>query len=257
MTPEEIVSEAGRLNFSCIAITDHDTLDGIKTLAGKCAPSNLKIIRGIEFSAHMPQHEVHILGLGIDIENAALNERLKVVRASRWTRLDKMLAKLQKLGYEKITKDAVLKSAGATKSVGRAHIAAALVEHGYFKTVADAFNELLHKGAPVYEPHYRLEVAEIVRLVHDAGGKALIAHPALVRDDKTVRCVIEGGMDGIEVYHPRHDAAAEERYLAMAKEYGLYVSGGSDFHAIPTRYPEKLGVFTVADEKVASLVSAL
>lgn len=259
LTPQEVLNEAKRLQFSCIAITDHDTLDGIKDLsaAGLYPDASVRVISGIEFSAHMPHNEVHILGLGVEIDNAALNLRLEDVQKSRWQRLDKMLTRLAAAGYGRVTKDLVLKIAGASWSVGRAHIAAALVEQGYFSTVAETFDKLLHKGAGIYEPHYKLEVAEIIGLIHGAGGKAVLAHPGLVNDDAIVRQVIETGMDGLEVYHPRHRTEEIEKYKNMAEEYGLLISGGSDFHAIPTRFPEQLGIFTVDEASVAALIDAL
>lgn len=259
LTPREVLTEAKRVGLTCIAITDHDTLDGIKELAqaGLDFDAAVRIIRGIEFSAYMPHNEVHILGLNIDLENEVLNQRLTTVRQSRWQRLDIMLRRLQNAGYDRVKKEAVLRLAGQSRSIGRAHIAAALTEAGYFASVTEAFEQLLHKGGKIYEPHCKLEVGEIISLIHGAGGKAVLAHPGLVRDDKIVQQVLAAGMDGIEVYHPRHGADEVKKYEQMAKDNGLLVSGGSDFHAIPGRFPEKLGIFTVDDAAVAKLISAL
>ncbi len=259
MTPLEIVAEAKRLGLHAIAITDHDTLAGIKSLkdSGAYPCDAPRLICGIEFSAHMPRHEVHILGLGVALDDRRLDERLQQVRAARWERLDRMLARLKTHGYERVTREKVMAIGGATQSIGRAHIAAVLVEEGYFADVGEAFRQLLHKGGPIYEPHFHLAVEEIRDLVHSVGGLAVLAHPGLVGDDQIVRQVLETGIDGLEVYHPRHAPDQVAKYRSMAEEYNLFVSGGADFHAIPTRFPEKLGVFTVADEQVAGLLNAL
>jgi len=248
-TPEEVVNMAKEAGLHYIAITDHDTVDGIAALyeKGLYPCKSIHIIPGIEFSAHHPIYEIHILGYNIDIYYGELVERLNDVRDARWTRFAEMVEKIQSLGYQ-ITEADVMKVAGSSKSISRSHIARVLVKKGYFETVRQAFDEILAKGRPAYVPHYRLSIEEITELIRSAGGTPVLAHPKLIGDEELVRKLAASGMfDGLEVFYPRNDAEDTKRYLALAEQYGLMVSGGSDFHGFPTRYPQELGVFTIED----------
>lgn len=248
LTPEELISAARQAGLSYLAITDHDTVDGVAHLYenGFYPTKGVRVIPGIEFSAHHPTREIHVLGFNVDIYNSELTDKLNDVTEARWTRFSEMVAKLQKLGYDIREKD-VLAVAGASKSISRSHIGRVLVSKGYFKTVRDAFSELLQKGQPAYVPHYRLEVADIISLIHQAGGKAVLAHPKLIWDDALVEEVCRSGIDGIEVFYPQHNPEDTAHYLALAEKYQLLPSGGSDFHGFPTRYPTELGIFTIED----------
>lgn len=247
-TPEELISAARQAGLSYLAITDHDTVDGVAHLYenGFYPTKGVRVIPGIEFSAHHPTREIHVLGFNVDIYNSELTDKLNDVTEARWTRFSEMVAKLQKLGYDIREKD-VLAVAGASKSISRSHIGRVLVSKGYFKTVRDAFSELLQKGQPAYVPHYRLEVADIISLIHQAGGKAVLAHPKLIWDDALVEEICRSGIDGIEVFYPQHNPEDTAHYLALAEKYQLLPSGGSDFHGFPTRYPTELGIFTIED----------
>ncbi len=249
LTPEELVAAAKSAGLTYMAITDHDTVGGISHLYenGLYPAKSIKIIPGIEFSAHNPLHDIHILGFNIDIYYRELLDRLNDVTEARWTRFSKMVEKLQELGYH-ITETDVLAVAGTSKSISRSHIARAMINKGYFKTVSEVFDAVLRKGQPAYVPHYHLEVSEIIKLIKDAGGTSVLAHPKLIGDDDIVREVCQSGIDGIEVFYPQHDAEDTKRYMDMAQEYGLMVSGGSDFHGFPTRWPQELGLFTIEDK---------
>lgn len=246
LSPFEIIQHAKEVKLDTIAITDHDTIEGLIILqkTGLFPNKDIRIIPGIEFSAHMPKHEVHILGLNINIFYQPLIEKMQEVVEERWLRFERMVEKIQKLGYD-LSKADVLTIAGDTQSIGRAHIARALVEKGLFANVGAVFEKLLYKGKPAYEHHYKLETSEIVELIHAAGGKAILAHPGLVGDDDIVMQILAQDIDGLEVYHPRHDEVETRKYRQLAEERNLMITGGSDFHAIPTRYPEVLGIFTI------------
>ena len=248
LTPEELVAAAKEAGLTYMAITDHDTVEGISHLYenGLYPARGIKLIPGIEFSAHDPLHEIHILGYNIDIYYARLADKLNEVTEARWTRFSEMVEKLRQLGYD-ISETEVLTIAGDSRSISRSHIGRVLVEKGYVPTVQDAFEAVLQKGKPAYVPHYHLEVEEIISLIREAGGTSVLAHPKLVGDDDLVRSICQCGIDGIEAFYPRHDEDDTARYLAMAQEYHLLVSGGSDYHGFPTRYPDRLGVFTIED----------
>ena len=249
LTPEELVAQAKAAGLKYIAITDHDTVDGVSYLYenGMYPTKGIHVIPGIEFSAHHPVHEIHILGFNVDIYYPDLLDKLNDVTEARWTRFSDMVEKLQALGYP-ITEGEVLTLAGGSKSISRSHIARILVKKGFFSSVREAFSAVLEKGKPAYVPHYHLEVEEIIELIKAAGGTPVLAHPKLVGDDDLVRDICKRGIEGIEVFYPRHDAADTARYYMMAQEFNLQPAGGSDFHGYPTRQPSEIGIFTIEDK---------
>lgn len=248
LTPEELVAKAKEAGLTYMAITDHDTVEGISHLYenGLYPARGIHIIPGIEFSAHHPTREIHILGYNVDIYYGELVDKLNDVTEARWTRFSEMVEKLQHLGYE-ISETEVLTIAGTSRSISRSHIGRVLVKKGYFPTVRDAFEAMLMKGKPAYVPHYHLEVEDIIGLIKAAGGTPVLAHPKLIGDDRLVEELCCRGIEGLEVFYPQHDEADIARYLDMAKRYQLLVTGGSDYHGFATRYPQDLGVFTIDD----------
>ncbi len=254
LSPQEIIDQAILSNLNCIAITDHDTVDGLLELdrSGYLAGKPLNLIPGIEFSTDLPQYEVHILGYRIDIFNQTLRQQLSVLVGDRQERVKETLRKLAALGYS-IKYEQVVKSAGAATAIGRPHIARVLVEKGYFPTITAVFNALLHKNGPAYVPHTKLDYPTVLNIIRQAGGFSVLAHPGLIGDDRIVQDIIAAGIDGIEVYHPRHNAAQTKKYRKLAKKHQLLITGGSDFHAIPGRFPEKLGIFTIPDPLIDQL----
>ena len=254
LTPEEIVAAAKDAGLSYIAITDHDTVEGIRHLyeQGLYPSKTLHIIPGIEFSCEVDEHDVHILGYDFDIYNQALEDKVTELSESRWARFSQMVEKLQELGYA-ITESDVLQIAGTSHAIGRAHMARALVKKELVGSVREAFDKLLEHGQPAYVPHYRIEPEDAIALIRNAGGVPVLAHPKLVRDDAIVERMLALDFGGLEVYYPRHDEEDVARYKAMAEAHGLLITGGSDFHATPQREPSELGVFTVDDSLAVPL----
>ena len=248
LSPEEVIDKAKKVGLNYISITDHDTVEGITHLYenGLYPCKGLNIIPGIEMSAFDLEHEIHIIGYNIDIYRRDLIEKLNDVSEARWTRFAEIMDKLHELGYN-ITEAEVLNVAGASKAISRSHIGRALVKKGLFTSVREAFDTLLDRNRPAYVPHYRLDVDEILSLIKDAGGQSVLAHPKLVKDDKTVLNLIERGLDGLEVFYPEHNAQDTAHYLEMAREHGLLISGGSDFHGFTARHAIDLGEFTIED----------
>lgn len=249
LSPESVLAEAIQAGLSHIAITDHDTVDGLLQLYEdeENIPSNIRVIPGIEFSTELPKNEIHILGYYIDIYNTQLRDQLKSLVANRHQRTKQMIIKLNQLGYA-IDYLHVLQLAKQVTSIGRPHLAEALVQKGYFGTVSDAFNVLLDKSGPAYVPHYKMTPAQVIALIKAAGGIPVLAHPGLVGDDNIILDVINAGVLGLEVYHPTHNEIQIKTYLTLANQYQLAITGGSDFHAIPARFPQKLGMFTIPAE---------
>ncbi len=254
LSPEELVAAAKQAGLGYIAITDHDTVDGICQLyeQGLYPASGIKIIPGIEFSAHHPESEIHILGYNVDIYNRELRDRLNDVVEARWTRFSTMVEKIQALGYE-ISETDVLEIADGSTSISRSHVAQAMVKKGYFTSVKDVFDQLLVKGKPAYVSHFRLEPGEIIDLIKNSGGTPVLAHPKLIYNDELVEELLKKGIEGIEAIYPKHDEEATARYLAMADKYNLLVTGGSDYHGIPGRWPEHIGEFIVEDKYAQEL----
>lgn len=249
LMPEEIIKSAREAGLNYIAITDHDTVDGIRYMyeQGFYPSKGIGIIPGIEFSSIKDGHEVHILGYNINIFNQQLADALNEVSEARWIRFSTMLEKLKELGYG-ITEAEVLKLAGTSHSIGRSHIARALVKKGFFSEIRAVFSELLTPGKPAYVENFRLTPEEILPIIHNAGGFSVLAHPKLVGDDSLVETLLELDFGGLEVFYPQHNEADVERYTKIAKDRGLLLTGGSDFHGIPGRYPEALGEFVVDDD---------
>ncbi len=252
LSPEDLVAAAKEAKLSYFAITDHDTVDGIRHLyeQGLYPSKTLHIIPGIEFSSEVDDHDVHILGYDFDMYNQELIDKVSEIAEARWSRFSLMIEKLRALGFN-LTESDVLQLAGSSSSIGRAHVARALVKKGLVPTVREAFDRLLEHDQPVYVPHYRLPPDEAVALIRRAGGVPVLAHPKKVRDDALVEKLLELDFGGLEVYYPLHDAADTERYIALAKKHGLRLTGGSDFHASPNRVPTQLGEFTIDDELAA------
>jgi predicted metal-dependent phosphoesterase TrpH len=253
VSPQDILIQAKAANLAALAITDHDTVDGLLSIWKTIKHDrSLEVIPGIEFSTDIPNHEVHILGYFIDPFHSALTEQLERLITSRMERARQTVHKLAVLGYP-VNYDRVLEIAGSSTAIGRPHIARALVERGYFIRIADVFHNLLKTDGPAYVPHYKMNPQSIVKLIRLIGGVAVLAHPGLIHNDKLVEEVLDCGIQGIEAYHPIHQPEAVSRYLAMAHQHHLFITGGSDYHAIPGRFPEQLGIYTVPYELVENL----
>lgn len=247
-SPEELVTAAKKIGLHYLAITDHDTVDGVRHLYenGLYPGRGVNIIPGVELSANHPEKDIHIVGYNIDIYNEALSELIDKIIESRWERFSEIINTLHNQNYD-IRETDVLKIAGTSHSIGRAHIARTLVKIGAFKTVRDAFEKMLGKGKPAYVPRYLPEVDEIIDVIHQAGGVATLAHPKLIGDDNLVEELCQK-LDGLEVYYPCHKPDETQHYYFLAKKYNLLITGGSDFHGTSSRFVNKLGEFTISDD---------
>ena len=247
-SPEELVAEAKKVGLTYLAVTDHDTVDGVRYLyENNLYPTKgIKIIPGIEISANHPEHDVHIVGYNIDIYDGKLDEMINEISESRWTRFSEIIKKLQENKYP-IREADVLQVAGSSRSIGRFHIARVLVKSGYFKTVREAFDKMLGKGKPAYAPRYFPEINEVIEVIHQAGGQAVLAHPKLVGDNDLVEEICKR-IDALEVYYPWHNEEDVKLYKTLASQYNLFMTGGSDFHGTASRFVNALGEFTIPDE---------
>lgn len=235
-SPSEQVRLAGERGLAGVAITDHDTVAGVKEALREGSRLGITIIPGVEISTRAEEKDIHILGYYPDIDNEQLQQRLTGLRATRDSRNELMIARLQELGLE-ITLDEVIAAMGrplrSDESLGRPHIADALVHKGYARDLRDAFDHYLAEGKPGYVSLPRIAPLEAIDWIREAGGVAVIAHPGLYGDDRLVEeIILQGRPDGIEVYHSDHGPDEEERYMALAIRHGLIPTGGSDYHGI-------------------------
>ncbi len=239
LSPSEILSVARSSHLGAIAITDHDTINGSKEALKIGIPSSLKFLTGVEISATPPPVEnvpgsCHILGYNIDLENKRLNESLKVLQGARKSRNPQIIKRLNSLGL-KITINDVLKEVGEGQ-VGRPHIAKAMITKGYVHTINEAFDKYLAQGKPAYQDKYRMDCSEAIHVITAAGGIPVLAHPFLLGLQsreifrELVARMTEMGLKGIEVYYPEHPPDETIYYSKLAKQYGLFMTGGTDFH---------------------------
>jgi predicted metal-dependent phosphoesterase TrpH len=229
LSPTALIRLASEQGLHVIAITDHDTTNGIEE-AQRAAQGSPVVIPGIELSAEDAEGDVHTLGYFINIHDPVFQERLAQFRDDRLHRARRIVEKLDALGLP--VDWARVKTIAGTGAVGRAHIARAMVEARYVVTVKEAFDRYLHVGGPAYVARQRLSPQEAIALIHRAGGVAVLAHPGLVPhyESLLVERLVPAGLDGIEVVHPDNPPQVEQRARELAQQYGLIMTGGSDFH---------------------------
>lgn len=231
-SPSRLVDYAIEKGLSGIAITDHDTVDGIEEAIKRASIyKDFIIIPGVELSTEYNNEEVHILGYMINYKMEYLLKILQHLQDARSNRAVKIINKLKKLGI-KINYEDIIKIAG-DGVVGRPHIARSLIKKGYVQTVKEAFIEYLAKGALAYVPKQKLTPKCAINIIKKAGGFSVAAHPGLLKSETVLNYLIGLGINGIEVYHSKHTIEQSKKYLELAKKYNLIITGGSDFHYPP------------------------
>ena len=233
MTPAEVVREAKRAGLAAIALSDHDTVDGIREAAAEGEKIGVEVIPAIEFSVQS-KTETHILGYFIDIENPDLLKTLKEVVDLRIERNYVTCQRLNELGFD-ITIEEV-RALAPNNFVGRAHFARVLMDKGYTKSVKEGFDLYMTSGKYAYCEKQRLTARNAVELIGKCGGISFLAQPHLTKlgDDELKEFLKElkgFGLSGLEGYYTDYTPEMQEKYQAMAKELGLLISGGTDFHA--------------------------
>lgn len=230
-SPSEVVRRAARKGFAAIALTDHDTMAGIPEAAAEAAASGLELIPACELSTlDDAERQVDILAYGVRAEDAGFQETLSTIRSGRMGRAYLMVQRLNECGYP-VSWERVQAIAGS-ENVGRPHVARAMVEAGVVPDVKSAFTEeFILDGGRCYVQRVKISPPEAITQIHRAGGVAVAAHPGRTRlSDEEVASLVAAGLDGLEVYYPRHSKFETERFLQLAGQYGLLVTGGSDDH---------------------------
>lgn len=232
LKPAEVVRLAKEKNLSAVALSDHDSVEGVEEAVAEGQKIGIEVVPAIELSAKCDT-ELHILGYFIDVKNTHLTNCLEKALIARDERAAETAKKLNALGFDVTLEEAAaIAPAGI---IGRAHYARLLADKGYTSSVKESFDLYLSLGKPAYSSNQIFTPEECVEMIKRAGGAAFIAHLHLTKlDDKQLQNLIERlipcGLDGLEGYYTEYTPEMQEKYQSLAKEYGLIISGGTDFH---------------------------
>ncbi|MBA7499699.1 5'-3' exoribonuclease [subsurface metagenome] len=255
LTPEDVVRKSAENGLTVIALTDHDTVDGIAPalVAAKAFPW-LKVIPGIEISTDFPGGEVHVLGYFIDYTDPEFAARLERMRHSRRGRAQGMIAKLRDLGIH-IEWQQVLEIAGSG-SIGRPHIAQAMLDKGYIASIKEAFTKYIGRGGPAYVEREKITPVEAVKLILRTKGLPVLAHPLTISDPEAMVVELKAaGLVGIEAYYNGYTADEISRLVNLADKYGLIASGGSDYHGLDVSRETMIGGVDVPIKSAEQLMT--
>ncbi|MFH0990305.1 MAG: PHP domain-containing protein [bacterium] len=255
LSSQELVTKAHEAGFAVISITDHDNIGALDEAIGCGTQVGIEVIPGVELSVAFNDRDIHLLAYFIDFKNKDLLDYLTFFQVERFKRAERIVGKLNKLNIP-ITMDGILKQSGLG-SVGRPHIAYALLEGGWTSTYQEAFERFIGVGGPAYEKKYQLAPHEALQLISQAGGLSFLAHPGKYTSEFEISQFIKLGLDGIEVVHPSHDERRKEYYRSVINQYFLLESGGSDFHGGKKNDDYAFGTFTVSMQVVEAMKKRL
>jgi len=244
LSPTGLVQLAAKLGLKGIGITDHDTIQGWEEAVEAGNTYKMRILKGLELNTNWEGKEVHILGYEMDKSATCLSNKLKDLRKEREKRIVEILNRLKEMGIN-ISVGEVQRFAHG-ESIGRPHIAQALLERGYISNIQEGFDRYIGRGAPAYVPRYNLTPEEGIHLIREAHGVAVLAHPGAQRLEEGIPAWVKAGLQGIEVSHSQHTADDELRYLEIAQAYHLIATGGSDFHGALCKPGVNLGGWGVS-----------
>ena len=256
LAPEGVIEAAERCGLTALALTDHDTIDGVPAAREAGERLGIRVIAGVELSAFQEDNEIHLLAMHVT-HIASLETRLTGLRTGRYTRAQKIVEKLNTLGIPLTLDEVLLQSNGG--AVGRPHVARALIARGFVHDFREAFTRYLGTAGTAFVARERLSIEDAISIAHEAGALAIWAHPSDGGRRERLEPLVAAGLDGLEVRHPSHSAEDAKRLQALADFFGLVPSGGSDWHGAPDG-PRRLGIMNVPaewlerqDEKLASL----
>ncbi|WP_376795335.1 PHP domain-containing protein [Thermogemmatispora sp.] len=254
--PRVLLQQAHEAGVRVLALTDHDSTEGLEEAATAASQLGIDFIPGIEINTEIPAGEVHMLGYFLHYQQEAFQQALRTLRDARQRRGQRIVELLNEQGIA-ITWERVRELAQG--SVGRPHVAQALVEAGYAQSIEEAFARYIGQGCPAYVPRYKLSPQDAVRLIVSARGLPVIAHPLELPGPEILRqwlpelCAL--GLVGLEVYYGPYTPEEEAQLLSLAREFDLIPTGGSDYHG-PGIHPTPLGGHPVPAESVARLKEA-
>lgn len=255
LSPYDLIQRAYGAGLAVLSITDHDNVGALDEAIEWGGSLGIEVITGLELSVSLGEKDVHILAYFIDHRNQDLLDYLTFFRRERLKRAERIVQKLNKLNVP-LELEAVLEQAGVG-SVGRPHIANALLDGGYTGSYHEAFEKYIGTGGPAFEKKYQLKPADAFRLITSAGGLSFLAHPGKYFSELDLAQLIKNGLDGIEVIHPAHDDKLKNYYRGLVNQYFLLESGGSDFHGGKKSDDYTLGLYTVSMQIVETMRSRL
>lgn len=256
LSPADLVRHAAAAGLTVMSVTDHDTVAGIGEAAVAAAAAGIRIVPGIEITAVHDGRDVHVLGYFIDRDDGAFAEFLTRQRALRVARVHEIVARLAALGAPLDVEALVARaSARPGASVGRPAIARALQEAGHVESLQEAFDRFLASGRPAFVPRTGSAPAEVVAVIHRAGGLASMAHPGVTKSPGVLAALAGEGLDAVEVYHSDHPPEVQRELRAFAEAHRLLVTGGSDFHGGDNR-ARPIGSSTLPEDDFRRLEEA-
>jgi len=251
-TPAAVVELAKRSGLSIISVTDHDNVDGIDEAIEAGKDLGIEIVPGVELSSEHRGREVHVLGYFMDCGSQDFLDHLKSFRELRKIRAEKIVEKLNTLDIP-LQMSEVMEQVKGNASIGRPHVAYAMVEKKMISNYYEAFSKYLGDYKPAYEKKPNISTQEAIKLISNAGGLSFIAHPGKTVRENVLIEIIEFGIDGIEVIHPSHSAEDVRYFQGIASQYFLLESGGSDFHGGRINDDSLLGAYWVNEQKVHAM----
>lgn len=250
--PAALLALAAAAGVTTLAVTDHDTVDGLEAAEAAARALGVRLVPGIELSAFLDGREVHILGHFIDPSHRPLRAFAERLRGERTARMEAMVERLRGLGYP-VSMGEVLAVAGDAQ-LGRPHLARALVARGWCRSTKEAFDRFLGSGRPAWVDRFRLSHEEAIRLVRGAGGCATLAHPGSSKMEPwDIGRLAAAGLAGLEVLHPDHQPSLREKFHRAAQQHGLVPTAGSDFHGEAVSPDARLGTADMGPERLAAL----
>lgn len=252
LSPSELVAKARESGLNFLSVTDHDNVDGLEEALDKGKELGVEVIPGVELSTELNDHEVHVLGYFIDYKNAELLEHLIKFRGERFKRAERIVKKLNSLNVELEMSD-VLQKVRGNASIGRPHIAFALIERNFVDNYYEAFIKYLGDNKPAYEKKPNISTKDAIGLISRAGGISFVAHPGKAIRDNVLIEIMELGIDGFEVVHPSHSPDDVRYFRDFASQYFMLESGGSDFHGGRFNDDTLMGSFWISEQKVREM----
>ena len=249
--PSSLVEEAAKGGLEVISLTDHDTLSGVPEAQEAGLRLGVRVISGVELSADFRGHEVHLLAYGFDPDSEDLRGVLGRSRQERERRAERMVQRLNQLGIP-LSMEKLRETAGGA-SLGRPHLADALLRTRVVGNIQEAFDRYLNPGRPAFVPREHRSLQSAKSAVQDAGGVLILAHPHLNLSSANIRALVDEGIDGLETSHPRLKPSQCRELASLARERGILATGGSDFHG-ERRGPVRIGSVRVPVEVVNRIV---
>lgn len=252
LSPARLIEKASAAGLAAAALTDHDTLDGVKEALEAGRRCGLEVLPGVEISVQAGEQEIHLLGYD-PLFPEKISAFLEEMRRERYRRMQQMTARLRRLGFS-ISDDEIIAEAGPG-APGRLHLARLMVKRGYSSEIDEAFSDYLERGRPAFVPRKIPDPATAIRMLHRAGAVPVVAHPG-ASGKALLRKLVAMGLRGVEVFHPEHSPEMIRHYRHQALQMNLLITGGSDFHGDRDHRTGRLGGITVPYRYLAALKEA-